>query len=260
MSQSFVESLFSLQGRVALVTGASSGLGRHFALTLARAGARVAVAARRVAALQELVAEIAASGGAAQAVAMNIADRASVTQALEAVAARLGEPAILVNNAGVGDIKEPLDYTDADWDRVVGTNLRGSWVVAQEVARRMISANIRGSIINVTSILASRVTGRVSPYAASKAGLKHLTEAFALELARSDIRVNSLAPGYVVTEASRAFFNSAAGDKLRLRIPTRRLGDCSDFDGALLLLASDAGKHMTGSEIVVDGGHLCSGL
>jgi NAD(P)-dependent dehydrogenase (short-subunit alcohol dehydrogenase family) len=260
MSQSFVESLFDLQGRVALVTGASSGLGHHFALTLARAGARVAVAARRVAALHELAAEIGASGGESLAVAMDITDRASVVAALAAITAQFGAPAIVVNNAGVGDVKDPLAYSDADWDRIVGTNLRGSWIVAQETARRMVAANIRGSIINVTSILASRVTGKVSPYAASKAGLKHLTEAFALELARSGIRVNSLAPGYVITEASKEFFASPAGEKLRLRIPTRTLGVCADLDGALLLLASDAGTHMTGSEIVVDGGHLCSGL
>jgi NAD(P)-dependent dehydrogenase (short-subunit alcohol dehydrogenase family) len=260
MHPTFVENLFGLQGRVALVTGASSGLGRHFALTLARAGARVAVGARRVAALQELVAEIRNAGGVALAAELDIGDRASVVAALATVAAELGEAAILVNNAGVGDIKEPLQYTDADWDRIVGTNLRGSWMVAQEAARRMIAAGIHGSIINVTSILASRVTGRVSPYAASKAGLKHLTEAFALELARSGIRVNSLAPGYIITEASQEFFASPAGDKLRMRIPTRTLGECADLDGALLLLASDAGRHMTGSEIVVDGGHLCSGL
>jgi NAD(P)-dependent dehydrogenase (short-subunit alcohol dehydrogenase family) len=142
----------------------------------------------------------------------------------------------------------------------VGTNLRGAWVVAQEYARRLVSAGRPGNIVNITSILASRVTGRVSPYAAAKAGLKHLTEALALELARSDIRVNSLAPGYVVTEATRSFFSSPAGEKLRQRIPTRRIGECADLDGPLLLLASDASRHMTGSEVVVDAGHLCSGL
>jgi NAD(P)-dependent dehydrogenase (short-subunit alcohol dehydrogenase family) len=260
MNASFVESLFGLQGRVALVTGASSGLGRHFALTLARAGARVAVAARRVAALQDLVVEVRAAGGEAQPVAMDVGSRDSVIHALEIVAGGFGEPAIVVNNAGVGDTKEPLQYTDADWDRIVGTNLRGSWIVAQETARRMIPARIQGSIINITSILASRVTGRVSPYAASKAGLKHLTEALALEFARFDIRVNSLAPGYIITDASRAFFASPAGDKMRMRIPSRTLSECADLDGALLLLASDASRRMTGSEIVVDGGHLCSGL
>jgi NAD(P)-dependent dehydrogenase (short-subunit alcohol dehydrogenase family) len=257
---SYLDGLFGLDGRVALVTGASSGLGRHFALTLARAGGRVAVAARREDALQDLVAEIRGAGGDALAVPLDVTDRGSVVRALEAVARGLGEPQVLVNNAGVGDIKPPLDYTDEDWDRIVGTNLRGAWVVAQEYARRLIAAGRPGNIINVTSILASRVTGRVSPYAAAKAGLKHLTQALALELARSEIRVNSLAPGYIVTEATREFFASAAGDKLRQRIPTRRVGECADLDGPLLLLASDASRHMTGSEIVVDAGHLCSGL
>jgi NAD(P)-dependent dehydrogenase (short-subunit alcohol dehydrogenase family) len=260
MTDTYLNDLFGLRGRVAVVTGASSGLGRHFAMTLARVGAKVAVAARRSAALSQLVEEIAAAGGEAAAIELDVTERAGVVRALEAVAARFGEPQVLVNNAGVGDIKGALDFTDADWDRIVGTNLRGAWFVAQETARRMVKAGIRGSIINVTSILASRVTGSVSPYAAAKAGLKHLTKALALELARSGIRVNSLAPGYIVTEASRDFFASAAGEKLRMRIPSRAFGDCTDLDGPLLLLASDAGRHMTGSEIVADGGHLCSGL
>jgi NAD(P)-dependent dehydrogenase (short-subunit alcohol dehydrogenase family) len=259
-SMSYLDSLFSLQGRVALVTGASSGLGRHFALTLARAGATVAVAARREEALRDLVAQIRAAGGKALGVPLDVTDRSSVARALDAVGRDLGEPHVLINNAGVGDIKPPLEYTDEDWDRIVGTNLRGAWVVAQEYARRLVSAGQPGNIVNITSILASRVTGRVSPYAAAKAGLKHLTEALALELARSDIRVNSLAPGYVVTEATRSFFSSPAGEKLRQRIPTRRIGECADLDGPLLLLASDASRHMTGSEVVVDAGHLCSGL
>ena len=257
---SYLDDLFGLHGQVALVTGASSGLGRHFALTLSRAGARVALAARREPALQDLVAQIRAAGGNALAVPLDVTDRGSVVAALETVAAALGEPDVLVNNAGVGDIKPPLDYTDADWDRIVGTNLRGAWIVAQEYARRVIAAGRPGNIVNVTSILANRVTGRVSPYAAAKAGLKHLTEALALELARSNVRVNSLAPGYIVTEATREFFASPAGDKLRLRIPTRRVGECADLDGPLLLLASKASRHMSGSEIVVDAGHSCSGL
>ncbi len=257
---SYLEEIFGLHGRVALVTGASSGLGRHFAATLARAGAKVAVAARRAEALRSLVAQIRADGGEALAVPMDVTDRPSVIAALQVVARELGEPQVLVNNAGVGDIKEALDFTDDDWDRIVGTNLRGAWVVAQEYARRQVAAGQPGNIINVTSILANRVTGRVSPYAAAKAGLKHLTEALALELARSNIRVNSLAPGYIVTEATREFFASPAGEKLRQRIPTRRVGECADLDGPLLLLASDASRHMSGSEIVVDASHLCSGL
>jgi len=251
---------FSLRGRIALVTGASSGLGRHFALTLSRAGANVAVAARRIDKLTEVVAEIVGSGNKAMAVTMDVADRASVSDALDSVASQLGVIDVLVNNAGVSDTKRPLDYTDADWAAIVGTNLTGAWIVAQETARRMVAANASGSIINITSILANRVAGGVSPYCASKAGLKHLTQALALELARSGIRVNSLAPGYVATELNRDFLSSEAGEKLKARIPTRLFGAYEDLDGPLLLLASDAGRYMTGSEIVVDGGHSCSSL
>jgi NAD(P)-dependent dehydrogenase (short-subunit alcohol dehydrogenase family) len=256
----FLSELFGLDGRIALVTGASSGLGRHFALTLARAGAHVAVTARRLDRLQVLAREIEALGVRALAVAMDIADRASVRAGLEHIAATLGTPQILINNAGVGDVKGVLEFTDADWDRIVGTNLKGSWIVAQECAQRMVDGQIPGSIVNVTSILATRVAGGISPYATAKAGLKQLTRAMALELARYGIRVNSLAPGYFLTEANEALFASTLGDKLREHIPTRKFGTGADLDGALLLLASAAGRHMTGSEIVVDAGHLCSTL
>ncbi|MDB5967733.1 MAG: Short-chain dehydrogenase/reductase sdr [Hydrocarboniphaga sp.] len=252
--------LFDLAGKVALVTGASSGLGRHFALTLSRAGASVAVAARRADKLAELVAEIESSGNRAVAVAMDVADRASVSAALDSITARLGVVDVLVNNAGVSDTKRPLDYTDADWVSIVGTNLTGAWIVAQETARRMVAASKAGSIVNITSILANRVAGGVGPYCASKAGLKHLTQALALEMAHNGIRVNSLAPGYVATELNREFLESDAGERLRARIPARRFGDYANLDGPLLLLVSKAGAYMTGSEIVVDGGHLCSSL
>lgn len=252
--------LFDLNGRVALVTGASSGIGRHFAKTLARSGAKVALAARRVDRLDQAVADIQSEGGQAIAVRMDVGERASVCAALEQIAALLGVPQILVNNAGVSDTKRVFDYTDADWSRIVGTNLAGAWMVAQETARRMVEAKISGSIINITSILANRVAGGVSPYIAAKAGLKHLTQALALELARHDIRVNSIAPGYIVTELNSDLLATEAGEKLKARIPTRRFGQYENLDGALLLLASSAGAYMTGSEIVVDGGHSCNSL
>lgn len=252
--------LFDLTGRTALVTGASSGLGEHFAHTLARAGAQVILAARRTDKLAAAVKAIEAEGGKAIAVAMDVVDRASVIAALDQAAAKFGPLDILVNNAGVSGTKRPLDYTDADWDWVVGTNLKGAWVVAQEVARRMVRAKRPGSIINITSILGTRVTGLLTPYVAAKAGLKNLTQALALEFARHDIRVNSIAPGYFITEINQKELEGEQGEKLRLRIPTRRFGEYPDLDGPLLLLASDAGRHMTGSEIVVDGGHLVSAL
>ncbi len=252
--------LFDLKGRVALVTGASSGIGRHFAGTLARAGAKVALAARRTEELAQAVAEIEAAGGQAIAVTMDVSERGSVCAALDRITADYGVPQILVNNAGVSDTRRLLEYTDADWSRIVGTNLTGAWRVAQESARRMVAAGVPGSIINITSILASRVAGGVSPYIAAKAGLKQLTQAMALELARHQIRVNSIAPGYVLTEMNGALLEGESGEKLKARVPQRRFGRLEDLDGALLLLASDAGAYMSGSEIVVDGGHSCSSL
>ncbi len=256
----YLRSLFDLTGKTALVTGASSGLGRHFALTLARAGAQVALAARRTDKLAEAVAEIEALGGKAVAVSMDVMDRASVGAALDEAESRLGPIDVLVNNAGVSGTKRALDYDDADWDWVVGTNLKGAWVVAQETARRMIAAKRPGSLINITSILGSRVTHLLSPYIAAKAGLKNLTQALALEFARYDVRVNSIAPGYFITEINEKELRGEQGEKLRVRIPTRRFGEYAHLEGPLLLLASKAGAHMTGSEIVVDGGHLVSPL
>ena len=252
--------LFSLAGQRVLVTGSSSGLGKHFALTLARAGAHVAVAARRKDKLAAVVTEIAATGGHAIAVEMDVTDRSSVCAALDMIQSSMGVIDIVVNNAGVTNSKPPLDFNDEDWQAVIDTNLTGAWIVAQETSRRMIAADVAGSIINITSILATRVAGALSPYAASKAALKQLTRSFALELARHNIRVNSLAPGYISTHLNRDFLQSDLGEKLKVRIPARRFGELENLDGALLLLASRASAYMTGSEIVVDGGHLVSSL
>jgi NAD(P)-dependent dehydrogenase (short-subunit alcohol dehydrogenase family) len=247
---------FSLQGHAAIVTGASSGLGRHIAGVLARAGASVVCCARREGHLKKVVAQLVADGGKASSQVMDVCDRASVCAALDAA----GPFDILVNTAGVTLTKRLLEFNDEDWRSITGTNLTGAWTVAQEAARRMVARNVGGSIINITSILGTRVAGGVSPYIAAKAGLRSLTQAMALELARHGIRVNSLAPGYFMTELNSAFLQSESGDKLRQRIPFRRFGEPGDLDGALLLLASPAGAYITGSEIVVDGGHLCSGL
>ncbi|WP_460419198.1 SDR family NAD(P)-dependent oxidoreductase [Pseudomonas sp. microsymbiont 2] len=256
----FITRLFDLTGKRVLVTGASSGLGLHFAKTLAAAGARVAVAARRVERLDDLVSDLAFEGHEARAYALDVTSRQSVIACLDAVEADFGGLDVLVNNAGVSDTKRVLDYDDQDWDGIVDTNLKGAWIVAQECARRMIAAGRSGSLINVTSILASRVGGGVGPYCAAKAGLSHLTRSMALELSRHGVRVNALAPGYIATEINQQFLASDAGERLRARIPSRRFCVSGDLDGALLLLASDAGKGMTGAEVIVDGGHACAGL
>lgn len=251
---------FALEGRLALVTGASSGLGRHFALTLARAGASVVAAARRVERLADVVGEIEAAGGRALAVPLDVTDGASVRSCFDTIEARLGTPDLLVNNAGAAVSRPLLEQTEDDWDGVVDTNLKGAWLVAQESARRMVAAQRPGAIVNIASITGERVAAAVAPYCASKAGLIHLTRAMALELARHGVRVNALAPGYVETELNRDFLASDAGERLKSRIPQRRFGRLADLDGPLLLLASDAGAFMTGSVLAVDGGHLVSTL
>ena len=251
---------FDLDGRTALVTGASSGLGRHFARTLAAHGASVALAARRIERIEALAGEIRDAGGAAHPVRMDVTDAQSVEDGLDSAQDALGAPDILVNNSGIARPASTLDVTEDDWAGVIGTNLAGAWRVAQGTARRMVDTGRSGVIINVLSILAFGVAGGLGPYAASKAGLLQLTRTMAMELARHRVRVNAIAPGYVLTEMNREYFASEAGQAMTKRIPQRRIGGPSELDGALLLLASDASSYMTGSTIVVDGGHLASSL
>jgi NAD(P)-dependent dehydrogenase (short-subunit alcohol dehydrogenase family) len=248
-----------LSGKSALVTGASSGLGRHFAEVLAAAGAKVAVAARRLDLVTKVCEAIERHGGTAVPVEMDVVRSASVDEALAAAAAALGGLDIVVNNAGVTATQPFLDIEEEEWDRVIDTNLRGSFLVAQRAARGMRERG-GGAIVNIASILGLRVAGQVPAYVASKAGVVQLTKAMALELARHGIRVNALCPGYMETDLNREFFASEAGQALIRRIPQRRLGRPEELDGALLLLCSDAGSYMTGSTIVVDGGHLVSSL
>jgi NAD(P)-dependent dehydrogenase (short-subunit alcohol dehydrogenase family) len=251
---------FDLTGKVALVTGASSGLGVHFARTLAAAGASVAIAARRADRLASLQAELQSAGAKAVAVELDVQSGDSITTAFAAAEQALGPIDIVVNNAGISIVKPALEMPVEDWDTVVNTNLRGAWLVAQAAGKRWLMAKRPGVIVNIASILGLRTIGQVAPYNASKAGLIHLTRALAMEWARHDIRVNAICPGYIETEMNSDFWKTPGGQRLIERIPQRRIGKPEHLDGALLLLASEAGSFMTGSVLTVDGGHTVSSL
>lgn len=246
--------MFNLTGKRALVTGASSGLGAHFAGVLARAGADVVLAARREEALAGVADALAHAGARCSTLRLDIADPASIA------GLDLSGIDIVVNNAGIAREASALDQTEADWDAVVDTNLKGLFLLAQAAARAMRDRGNGGSIINIASILGLRQGAGVLPYAVSKAGVVQLTKTLALEVARHGIRVNAIAPGYFNTEINAHFWECEAGKAMMRRIPQRRLGEVGDLDGPLLLLSSDASAYMTGSVLVVDGGHMVSGL
>ncbi len=246
---------FDLQGQAALVTGASSGIGRHLAELLAAAGAKVALAARRADRLAEATREIEAAGGRCLPIALDVTRSDSVAAAVAAAESELGPLTILVNNAGVTVAKPVLQHTEEEWDYVLDTNLKGAWLMAREFAQHLVDRGRPGRIINIASVLGVRTIAWVPSYSAAKAGLIHLTHVLAMELARDGILVNALAPGYVETDFNRDFLRSEAGKKLEARIPLRRVGRADDLDGAMLLLASPAGAYITGAVIAVDGGH-----
>jgi len=246
---------FDLQGQAALVTGASSGIGRHLAELLAVAGAKVALAARRVDRLAEAARDIAAAGGECLPIACDVTRPDSVAAAVAAAETGLGALTILVNNAGVTIAKPVLQHTEEEWDYVLDTNLKGAWLMAREFAQHLVDRGRPGRIVNIASVLGVRTIAWVPSYSAAKAGLIHLTHVLAMELARHRILVNAIAPGYVETDFNRDFLRSEAGKKLEARIPLRRVGRADDLDGAMLLLASPAGAYITGAVIAVDGGH-----
>lgn len=249
-------SLFDLTGRTALVTGASGGLGARFAQTLAAQGAKVALVARRKAELDAEVAAIARSGGEAVAIAADITDRAELADAFDRAEQAFGTVDLLVANAGIAPAAKLIDETEENWHKVMALNLDAVLFSSQEAARRLIAAGKPGAIVVVGSILGFGVSRGVGAYCTSKAAVHQLTKSLALELAAKNIRVNALAPGYIVTDINRAYLESSAGDQMKAAIPMRRFGRVDELDGPLLLLASDAGSLMTGTILTVDGGHL----
>jgi len=251
---------FQLDGEVAIVTGASSGFGRHFGAVLAQAGAKVVLAARRKDRVQEACDEIVAAGGEAIAVQMDVTDTASIASAFSEAEHAFGVVTVVVNNAGITIPKALVDLTDDDWSAVVDTNLNGVAYVTRESARRMIAAGRGGSVINIASILAQREQKLLTNYAASKAAVIQFTRTSALELAQHNIRVNAICPGYFETDLNRGWLQSEDGQNMINRIPQRRVGDLDDLNGPLLLLASSAGALMTGTSLTVDGGHVLSSL
>lgn len=248
-------SLFDLSGAVALVTGASSGLGRRFALVLAQNGASVVLVARRKERLEALAAEIEAAGGRALPIAADVADRAEIVRAFDAAQAKFGPVTVLINNAGVAKPQSFLGMRDETWRETLDINLDAVVATAQEAARRMVAAG-GGAIINIASILSFGVQKGNLAYAVSKAAVLQATRAMALELAPKGVRVNAIAPGYFSTEINADYLASPQGEAMSHAVPMGRFGQEGELDGALLLLASRAGSFITGATIVVDGGHM----
>ena len=250
---------FDLSGKVALVTGASSGLGARFAKVLADNGARVVLASRRVDRLKELRAEIEAAGGSAHVVALDVTDPATIAAAVAHAETEAGPIDILVNNSGVSTTQRLVDVTPADFDYVFGTNTRGAFFVAQEVAKRMIARgkanpNRPARIINIASMAGLKVLAQIGVYCMSKAAVVHMTRAMALEWGRFGINVNAICPGYITTEINAAHWETEAGQKLIQMLPRKRIGSPEDLDGLLVLLASDRSGFVNGAIVAADDG------
>ncbi len=252
--KAFLSTVFDLTKKHVLVTGASSGLGRHFARTLTRAGARVALCSRGTGKMEALAAELRAEGGRCDVYSLDVRDRESIRSCVSLVE-EISPVDVLVNNAGIAIPKAPQKLTDDEWDTVYETNLRGPWVLAQEIIKRRLVDKRGASIINIASVLGIRAIGHLAPYSAAKAGLINMGRDLCVDLATSGIRVNALAPGYFITEMNDEWLQTPAGDRLRNRIPAKRFGDPSELDGALIYLASDASRYMNGNLMTVDGGH-----
>lgn len=253
---------FDITGRHIAITGASSGFGHHFAGVLAARGAKVSLGARRTDKLDSRVAEIRASGGEAVPIPLDVRDAASVSAFIDAAEAAFGPIDVLINNAGVeAGAKTYNMITEDDWDFVMDTNLKGAWLMSKAYTDKVIAGKRKGgSIIMISSITDTRTIKGQFPYAVSKGALTRMTEVMALEGAKWNIRVNALAPGYILTDVSRILLESDKAPEFVKGIPMRRFGEFEDLDGPLLLLASDASSYMTGSVIAIDGGHICASL
>ena len=248
--------MFSLKGRAALVTGASSGLGMQFAKALADNGAAVALVARRVDRLKVLTEEIEGKGGRAVAIEADVTDRTAMTRAFDAAERALGTITIVVNNAGIAHGGRAVEMPAEEWRKILSTDLDAVFFWAQEAARRMLAAKKQGAIVNIASVLGLAVAKGAVAYATAKAGVVQVTKALAVELAFKGVRVNAIAPGWFVTEMNDDYLSGEAGAKIKREIPMGRFGNAGDLDGALLLLVSDAGSYITGATIVVDGGQV----
>ena len=248
--------MFSLKGRVALVTGASSGLGVQFAKALADNGAAVALVARRADRLKSLKDEIEGKGGRAVAIEADVTDHAAVARAFDAAEKAFGTVTILVNNAGIAHGGRAVEMPPEEWRKVLSTNLDAVFFWAQEAARRLLAAKKQGAIVNIASVLGLAVSKGAVAYAAAKAGVVQVTKALAVELAFKGVRVNAIAPGWFVTEMNDDYLSGEAGTAIKREVPMGRFGNPGDLDGALLLLVSDAGSYITGATVVVDGGQV----
>ena len=247
-----------LAGKVALITGASAGLGKHFAAFLAAQGAHTVLAARRLEKLEETAAPIRAAGGIAHCVTLDVMQSAQIPAAFHQAEGAFGTVDILINNSGIAVAGKLPNVSEDAWDSVIGTNLKGAWMMAQEAARRMIAAETQGSIVNLASVLAFRTQKALSTYSISKAAVAQMTRAMAAELAPHGIRVNALAPGYIATDMNSDFLYSSRGQEMMRQVPLGRYGEMKELDECLMMLAGDRSKYLTGAVIPIDGGHSLS--
>ena len=251
-----------LSGRVAFVTGASSGLGAQFAKTLAAAGAGVVLAARRIERLKALRAEIEAEGGVAHVVTLDVTDPDSIKAAVAHAETEMGGIDILINNSGVGNTQKLTDVMPEDYDFVMGTNTRGAFFMAQEVAKRMIARSkglapgtyTGGRIVNVASMAGLRVFPQIGVYCMSKAAVVHMTRSMALEWGRFGINVNALCPGYIDTEINHHVWQTEAGQKMVQGMPRKRVGKPQDLDAVMVMLCANESHFVNGAVISADDG------